>query len=215
MPDKTLQLDACSKGVIEGPVGSLEVVVDCPAQAQASAPVVVICHPHPLHGGTLTNKVVHILASAFNRLDLMAVRFNFRGVGRSDGSFDNAVGEVDDLAAVVDWVRAERPDAPIWLAGFSFGAYVALKAHARLGAERLLLVAPPLSLYSVADIPPVEIPWLVIQGGEDEVIDAEQVRDWLEQQQQNPPQLVWLDDSGHFFHGRLNQVRDAVVEHWG
>jgi alpha/beta superfamily hydrolase len=200
--------------LINGPVGKLELRVDEPEAVEQSAPVAVICHPHPLHGGTLTNKVVHILASAFNRLGLMAVRFNFRGVGRSDGSFDNAVGEVDDLAAVVAWVRAERPGAPIWLAGFSFGAYVALKGHARLGAERLLLVAPPLSLYSVVDIPPVEIPWLVIQGGEDEVIDAQQVRIWLEQQQQNPPQLVWLEDSGHFFHGRLNQVRDAVVEYW-
>lgn len=201
--------------LINGPAGKLELRVDEPEAVEQSAPVVVICHPHPLHGGTLTNKVVHILASAFNRLGLTAVRFNFRGVGRSEGSFDNAVGEADDLAAVVEWVRAERPEAPIWLAGFSFGAYVALKAHARLGVARLLLVAPPLSLYPVADIPPVEIPWLVIQGGEDEVIDAEQVREWLEQQRQNPPQRVWLDDSGHFFHGRLNQVRNAVVELWG
>lgn len=209
------QLESCEDGLISGDVGPLEIVVDCPESADETAPVAVICHPHPLYGGTLSNKVVHILASSFNRLGLAAVRFNFRGVGRSVGQFDNAVGEVDDLTAVVEWVRSQRPAAPIWLAGFSFGAYVALKAHADLQVERLLLVAPPLSLYSVTDVPPVKIPWLVIQGGEDEVIDAGQVRNWLDQQHHNPPQQIWLDEAGHFFHGRLNQVRDAIVEKWG
>lgn len=199
---------------INGPAGQLEIQVEQPANEDPAAPVAVICHPHPLHGGSLNNKVVHILASAFNRMGLSAVRFNFRGVGRSGGEFDNAVGEVEDLAAVVSWVRNQRPDAPIWLAGFSFGAYVALKAHAELQAERLLLVAPPLSLYPVDDIPPVEVPWLVVQGGQDEVIDANQVREWLGRLGQNPPELVWLDEAGHFFHGRLNEVRDALIEKW-
>lgn len=200
---------------INGPAGQLELRVEEPATAAPDAPVAVLCHPHPLHGGSLTNKVVHILASAMNRLGAVAVRFNFRGVGRSEGGFDNMVGELDDLRAVVSWVRRQRPDAPLWLVGFSFGAQVALKMHAELDARRLLVVAPPLSLYGTADLPPVAIPWLVVQGGEDEVIDAGQVRDWLAQQTDNPPQQIWLAEAGHFFHGRLNEVRDAVVEHWG
>ena len=149
-----------------------------------------------------------------NRLGATAVRFNFRGVGRSEGEFDNMVGELEDLRAVVDRVREQYPDAPLWLGGFSFGAQVALKMHAQLGAERLLLVAPPLSLYGVDDIPPVAISWLVIQGSEDEVIDAAQVRDWVARQTDNPPQFIWLDGASHFFHGRLNEVRDAVISEW-
>ncbi|MDZ7661952.1 alpha/beta hydrolase [Thiohalophilus sp.] len=184
---------------------------DNPAQ---QAPVAVLCHPHPLHGGSLTNKVVHILAATMNKLGATAVRFNFRGVSRSEGEFDNMVGELDDLRAVVEWVREQYPDAPLWLGGFSFGAQVALKMHARVGAERLLVAAPPLSLYGTDDLPEIAIPWLVIQGSEDEVIDAHQVRDWVARQTANPPQLIWLDGAGHFFHGRLNEVREAVIEEW-
>lgn len=199
---------------IQGPAGQLELRIDQPDNVAADAPVAVLCHPHPLHGGSLNNKVVHILASSMNRLGAVAVRFNFRGVGRSEGAFDNAVGEQDDLRAVIDWVRKQRPTAPLWLGGFSFGAYVALRTHAEFGVERLLLVAPPLSLYPVDDIPPVAVPWLVIQGGADEVINATQVREWLDRPQQNPPQIIWMEEAGHFFHGRLNTVRDALVEAW-
>jgi hypothetical protein len=199
---------------INGPAGQLELRIDRPDTDTTDAPVAVLCHPHPLHGGSLNNKVVHILASSMNRLGAVAVRFNFRGVGRSEGAFDNAVGELDDLRAVIAWVRKQRPASPLWLGGFSFGAYVALRTHAEFKVERLLLVAPPLSLYPVDDIPTVAVPWLVIQGGADEVIDAEQVREWLDRQQTNPPQRIWMDKAGHFFHGRLNIVRDALVEAW-
>ena len=201
--------------LIEGPAGKLEVKVEEPDNPAPQAPVAVLCHPHPLHGGSLTNKVVHILASTMNRLGAMAVRFNFRGVGRSEGEFDNMVGELEDLRAVVEWVRKQYPGAPLWLGGFSFGAQVALKLHAQLGAERLLVAAPPLSLYGTDDLPGIAIPWLVIQGSEDEVIDAGQVRDWVARQTDNPPRLIWLDGAGHFFHGRLNEVREAVIEQWG
>lgn len=200
--------------LIEGSVGKLEVRVEEPDTPASDGPVAVLCHPHPLHGGSLTNKVVHILASTMNRLGATAVRFNFRGVGRSEGEFDNMVGEQDDLRAVVDWVREHYPGAPLWLGGFSFGAQVALKMHAQVGAERLLVAAPPLSLYGSDDLPEIAIPWLVIQGSEDEVIDAGQVRDWVERQSHNPPRLIWLDGAGHFFHGRLNEVREAVISEW-
>jgi len=200
--------------LIEGAIGKLEVKVEEPDHPAPQAPVAVLCHPHPLHGGSLTNKVVHILAATMNRLGARAVRFNFRGVGRSGGEFDNMVGELDDLHAVVDWAREHYPDAPLWLGGFSFGAQVALKMHAQLGAERLLVAAPPLSLYGSDDLPEIAIPWLVIQGSADEVIDAHQVRDWVARQTRNPPRLIWLEGAGHFFHGRLNEVREAVIEAW-
>ncbi len=92
------------------------------------APIAVVCHPHPLHGGTLTNKVVHMVAKAFIELGVETLRFNFRGVGKSSGVFDHGAGEVDDLQAAVDWLRVRHPVAPLWLAGFSFGAFVALSA---------------------------------------------------------------------------------------
>ncbi|MFO8024347.1 alpha/beta hydrolase [Thiohalophilus sp.] len=200
--------------LIEGPVGKLEVKVEEPDNPAPGGAVAVLCHPHPLHGGTLTNKVVHILAATMNRLGATTVRFNFRGVGRSQGEFDNMIGELDDLRAVVEWVREQYPGAPLWLGGFSFGAQVALKMHAQVGAERLLVAAPPLSLYGTDDLPGIAIPWLVIQGSEDEVIDAARVRDWVARQTDNPPRLIWLDGASHFFHGRLNEVREAVIEEW-
>ena len=129
---------------IPGPTGSLEVLIEAPERPQG--PVCVICHPHPQYGGTLDNKVVYTLARAANDLDAIAVRFNFRGVGRSGGQFGQGVGEVDDLLAVVAWARSEYPDKPLHLAGFSFGSGVALRGHVAVDAASLLLVAPPAGL---------------------------------------------------------------------
>ena len=203
------------KRLIPGAVGQLELQAaypqGCPA---AGEPLAIICHPHPLYGGSMTNKVVHMLASSFAELGMASFRFNFRGVGRSEGEFAHAEGEVDDLLAVVEWVRQRHPDSPLWLAGFSFGAFVAIKGHVAAAAERLLLVAPPVSMYPFEDIPEVEVPWLVLQGGEDEVISAEAVRHWVEVRH-NRPELVWFDGVSHFFHGKLNLIREAVTTRWG
>jgi alpha/beta superfamily hydrolase len=135
-------------------------------------------------------------------------------VGLSDGSFDNGDGECEDLLAVVKWFQGRHPDAPVWLAGFSFGAYVAMRAYQSIDAQRLLLVAPPVTKYEFEAQANVSIPWVVIQGGVDEVISPEAVSTWVHQQIL-APEYIWLADADHFFHGRLNNLREAVKGAWG
>lgn len=201
--------------LIPGPAGDIDVLTACPDCYDATRPIAIISHPHPLYGGSMKNKVVYILAKTFNNMGLLSVSYNFRGVGRSAGSHDHGRGEVEDLLAVVAWFRERYPEAPLWLAGFSFGAYITQAAHVRAGADRVLLVAPPVSMYDFDEIPPIkEVPWMVIQGGKDEVIDPEAVSQWVSGQT-NPPVYHWMADAGHFFHGRLNHVRDAVMAQWG
>jgi alpha/beta superfamily hydrolase len=172
----------------------------------------VICHPHSQAGGTLDNKVVHMLARAFQELGMPTLRFNFRGVGRSAGQFDNGVGETEDALAVIGWGRARWPGVPYWLAGFSFGAFVALKVSARLEPERLITVAPPVQRFDFAPVVPPSCPWLLIQGDEDEIVDARAVTAWAKQLSP-APEVVILRGVGHFFHGRLQDLKDAVMRH--
>jgi alpha/beta superfamily hydrolase len=210
-----LEEDLCTgeELLIPGPAGDIEVLTSCPECYAGDNPIAVICHPHPLYGGTMRNKVVHILAETFNSMGLLTVTFNFRGVEKSNGRYDRGVGETEDLKAVVEFFRKRHPEAPLWLAGFSFGAYVALRGHQQVDAERLLLVAPPVSLFDFSELPEVSVPWMVIQGGRDEVIAPEAVSRWLQQRQKRPV-LRWMADADHFFHGRLNRVRDAVMTLW-
>lgn len=200
--------------LLPGAVGELEAVLNYERLPDAATPIAVACHPHPLYGGTLNNKVVHTLAKAFVGLGVATLRFNFRGVGRSAGRFDQGVGEVQDLLAAVDWLRARFAQSPLWLAGFSFGAFVACSGHRRAGAERLLLVAPPVEMFAFERQCVAEVPWMVIQGGEDEVVAADSVRRWV-QRQDKPPRLEWFDDAGHFFHGQLVPLRERIMRAWG
>ncbi len=196
--------------VIPGVVGELELLTACPPSARARPVTAVICHPHPLHGGSMQNKVVHTLARGFGELGLRSVRFNFRGVGRSGGEYDHGMGETEDLLAVIAWVRARRPQDRIWLAGFSFGSYVALQASVRIDIDQLVLVAPPVNLYEFSALALPSCPLLVIQGGADEVVPAAQVRSWVEQLASSP-RLIYLEGVSHFFHGRLNELRDEMI----
>lgn len=199
--------------MIPGPVGALEALTSYPAARSADTPIAVICHPHPLYGGTMANKVVHILSDTFNELGVTTVRFNFRGVGKSAGRFDRGVGETDDLLAIVAWARAQQPSAPLWLMGFSFGAYVAVRALPHTEARGLLLVAPPVTLFDFADLPEIEVPWMVVQGGKDEVISPHAVSQWVHGRSQRPL-YAWLAEADHFFHGRLNRLRETVARDW-
>lgn len=210
-----LEEDLCTgeELLIPGPAGDIEVLTSCPECYEEDRPLAVICHPHPLFGGTMRNKVVHILAETFNSMGLLSVTFNFRGVERSGGRYARGIGETEDLQAVVDYFRQRHPRAPLWLAGFSFGAYVALRGHQLVGAERLLLVAPPVSLFDFAELPEVDVPWMVIQGGRDEIIAPEQVSRWVTSRKHRPV-FRWMADADHFFHGRLNRVRDSVISLW-
>jgi hypothetical protein len=194
---------------VAGPGGAIECAIDAPTGM--SRGVAVICHPHPQHGGTMDNKVVQTLARAFTQLGYTAVRFNFRGVGASAGAWAHGPGEIDDAMAVVAALRA--PGLPLVLAGFSFGAYVASHAAARLAAggvaaERLVLVAPAASRF---DMVPVSPDTLLIHGEADDVVPLAAVFDWA--RPQSLPVTV-IPGAGHFFHGQLTLLRSLVVGAW-
>ena len=197
--------------LLEGPAGPLEVAVD-PADAAADAQscIAIICHPLSTDGGTMHNKVVTMLARALRELGITTVRFNFRSVGASAGDYDSGVGEQDDLRAVAAWVREHNPNHALWLAGFSFGAYVSLRASAALQPQALISVAPPVGRQPW-DFSQVQPPanWLVVQGDADEIVDAQAVYQWLQSLPQ-PPQLVRMPDTSHFFHRKLIDLRGAV-----
>ena len=194
---------------LDGPAGRLECLTDVPEPDKARPATAVICHPHPQHGGTLRNKVVTIIERSLRELGLATVRFNFRGVGESAGEFANGDGETDDLLAVVDWVRRVRPETDLWLAGFSFGAYVALRAARDLPVRQLITIAPPVERYGFAELLPPNSPWLVVQGDEDDVVSTDAVHDWIESLDVKP-ELVVMEGAGHFFHRRLMDLRGLI-----
>lgn len=194
---------------LRGPAGELEAIVDVPAAGSAVPAVAVICHPHPLHGGSFHNKVVTILERSLRELGLATVRFNYRGVGKSDGEFDDGYGETEDLLAVLEWVRRVRPDDELWLGGFSFGSYVALRAAQNLKLKQLISVAPPVGGYEFSEMDRPDCAWMVIHGDEDEVVSADAVIDWAKTQEP-PPDLIVMEQTGHFFHRRLMDLRGLV-----
>jgi len=202
-----------SSTLISGPAGQLEILAEEPDALLDGAPIAVICHPHPLYGGTLQNKVVHTVAKSCLELGMLAVRFNFRGVGKSAGSFEHGLGEQQDCIAVAEWARQQYPNRAIRLAGFSFGSFVAYQAFNKIEVERLLLVAPPVSLFEFEAMDSINIPWCVIQGKQDEITPPESVEAWV-QNQASPPEFYYLDDVSHFFHGKLNVLREIMGNIW-
>ncbi|MFA7592446.1 MAG: alpha/beta fold hydrolase [Thiohalobacteraceae bacterium] len=196
---------------IPGPAGALEGVTACPAEGVPIHGVGVVCHPHPLYGGTLNNKVVDYLSRTLNTLGVATVRFNFRGVEGSAGAYANGDGEADDLRAVLTWTQRLRPGQPLWLAGFSFGAYVALKVAREFPLVRLITVAPPVNFFDFSTLTPPDCPWIVVQGEADEIVPAEAVFEWLAGQDA-APDIIRMPGIGHFFHGQLNQLRDRLVD---
>ena len=196
---------------IPGPAGPLEALLDAPAAVAAPKAIAVICHPHPVYGGAMTNKVVHVLAKAFNEAGVPAVRFNFRGVGASAGAFDEGNGETHDAVAVLDWAAQRWPGAELWLGGFSFGGAIAIRAAvAREAVMRLVTVAPAIRRVSVDENSLPRCPWLIVQGDRDELVDATDIQRWAESLPA-PPRLELLNGVEHFFHGRLNDLRQVVV----
>ncbi|PJJ95737.1 alpha/beta hydrolase [Lysobacteraceae bacterium NML03-0222] len=202
---------------LSGPAGLLEAIVEFPAATTRRQPLIaIVCHPLPTAGGTMNNKVVTMSARALRELGIVTVRFNFRGTGHSAGQFDHGQGEQQDLAVVADWVRQHHPDSALWLAGFSFGAYVSIQASATLQPDALISLAPPAGRWDFA-APTPSMPWLVVQGEEDEVVDPDAVYHWLEDSQ--PPQLtlVRMPGASHFFHGKLVDLRGVIkntARHW-
>lgn len=192
---------------IAGPAGALQCAIDTPAEAVRG--VMVVCHPHPQHGGTMDNKVVQTVARAGLQRGLRTVRFNFRGIGESAGAWDEGRGEVDDAMAVIAAFRDAA--LPLWIAGFSFGGYVASQAAARLAAEApaagLVLVGPATRNFPVAAVPEDT---LVIHGEADDVVPLQATLDWARPQ---ALPVVVVPGVGHFFHGQLPLLKSLVVRH--
>ena len=195
---------------IDGPVGRLEAVLDRPGTG-ALVGCAVVCHPHPQHGGTMHNKVAHTLARAFVRSGFEVLRFNFRGTENSDGVFDHGIGELDDALTALHWLSDRHPDLPIWLAGFSFGAAIAVKAAAAEHVDGLVSVAPAISRFASGLESQPQCPWLVVQGDEDELVDIDETVEWFNSLEPGP-ELLLFPGGEHFFHGRLTELREAVME---
>ena len=193
-----------------GPAGAIEALRDEPDATPRG--VAVIAHPHPLFGGTMDNKVVQTLARAFVQVGWTAVRFNFRGVGGTEGAYDEGRGELEDMLAVVSQVA---PQGPLALAGFSFGSFVASQAIASLwpgrDIEKIALIGTAASRFSVATLPPESHErTLVVHGEQDDTVPLSAVMDWA--RPQTLPVTV-IPGGGHFFHGQLPLLKNLVVRH--
>jgi len=198
--------------LIEGQVGAIEVRHQAGTATKEGAPVklVVLSHPHPLFEGTMNNKVVTTMERAFHSLGYVTVAYNFRGVGQSEGEYDNGVGEVLDLQAVTDWARDFYQATHVTLASFSFGSYVSLKAIKTMQVDALCTVAPPVGLYDFTDIHLVNVPWIMVQGGEDEVVSAPEILQWA-MSGEIQPDLYWRAGASHFFHGELIWLKKIIL----
>lgn len=197
---------------IEGPAGGLEALFELPAGGEGAARgVAVVCHPHPLHGGTMHNKVAYMLARSLLELGFAALRFNYRGVGESEGAYGHGDGETADAVAVMDWAAARMPGAPLLLGGFSFGGAVALRAGMERDAVYIIAVAPAVDRFELDTVWP-RCPWLIVQGGADELVDAASVQAFAARQ---PGEVIFVLEPGvgHFFHGKLVQLKRRVHEH--
>ena len=201
---------------IAGPAGGIEALLEMPAEDKIAGAIVdarfgVVCHPHPLYGGTLDNKVVYTIARAFVELGVPSIRFNFRGVGSSAGSYDEGRGETEDALAVIAYGRERWPGASLWLGGFSFGGAVAVRAAAHARPETLVTAAPGITRVAMTGVASPACPWLIVQGDADDVVEPAAVRDWASRQSPAPI-LRLLPGAGHFFHGRLYELRTVVLD---
>lgn len=194
---------------LEGPAGRLEAVLEVePGDAPNGAAVVL--HPHPQHGGTMHNKVAHTLARSFVRLGFATLRFNFRGTEGSEGDYDEGRGELMDALAVMDWMRKRYPDLPFWLAGFSFGAAIGIRAAIEQPVDGLISIAPAVYRFASGLETQPECPWLIVQGDEDELVAIDETVAWVDGLAPGPELLV-MPGAEHFFHGRLVELRAAVT----
>lgn len=191
------------KRLIAGPAGNIEVALDAPAGTPRG--MALVRHPNPVQGGTMDNKVVQTVARAFLQLGYRTVRFNFRGVGQSEGGWDEGRGEIDDAMAVLEATR--NAGEPWLLAGFSFGGYVASRVLQRAteAPQRLVLIGPATSRFDTAPVPPETV---VIHGEVDDVVPLSSVLDWA--RPQSLPVTV-VPGVGHFFHGQLPLLKNLVV----
>ena len=198
--------------LIDGPVGQLESLYQEVPDAHG---VVLICHPNPVQGGTMLNKVVSTLQRTARDAGLITLRFNYRGVGASAGSHDMGAGEVDDAQAAAAWLRSKHPELPLTLLGFSFGGFVAAALGGRLEGQgvtlkHLFMVAPAVMRLTAGEAAPANVPLAIVQPDADEVIEPQVVYDWSAALPR-PHELLKVAECGHFFHGKLTDLKDLVL----
>lgn len=201
------------KLMLPGPVGDLEAMYLATQDAKGIA---LVCHPNPTQGGTMLNKVVSTLQRTARDQGLATLRFNYRGTGKSAGNHDMDSGEVDDAQAALDWLQQQHPELPVYLFGFSFGGFVAASLSGRLEllgqpAVQICLVAPAVQRIELPHWVSTQGQLTVIQPEDDEVIDPQLVYHWSAQLQR-PHQLCKIADSGHFFHGKLLELKQCVLQ---
>lgn len=201
-----------SEWLVDGPAGRIEALLSAPRGTEPPRGYAVICHPHPLFGGAMSNKVVYTLSSGALQAGLYTLRFNFRGVGRSAGLHDEGRGETRDVLHLAGLMRELLPGGKQVLAGFSFGAFVALKAAAELRPDALVSIAPPFGKYFGGEAPPAHpgCPWLVVHSRDDDTVSYEETHEILSEYSP-APQLVTMDGAGHFFHGRLQDISTVLL----
>jgi alpha/beta superfamily hydrolase len=219
-PVKTMLLE------VAGPVGLLEALLDEPSPSRrvneegllerghegAPRAAVAFAHPHPQYGGTMHTKVVYQSAKALSRIGCAVLRFNFRGAGRSAGTFSNGPGEMDDVRAGLDFLRDRYPSVPLWVGGMSFGAWVALTVGAEDSRVSTLIgIAPPLSRYDFGAVGRSTKPKFFIQGERDEICPLKEMREFYARAAE-PKELVVIDTANHLFDGKVSEVAEAIEE---
>jgi len=201
------------KFFIDGPAGKLEVILGEPGSVPKG--IAIVAHPHPLHGGTMDNKVVHTLFTTLLALEFITAKFNFRGVGQSEGHFDHGIGEIEDVMAVTQTIRDQfnrhSADLPLLLAGFSFGGAVQLHAAERLGPEFLILVAPSVVNLNAPAVPEKTEYALIIQGDKDDVVLPADLLAWATPTSQP---IVFIPGAEHFFHGKLTILKQLIFRYF-
>ncbi len=204
-----------NKILLNGEAGTIEAIIHIPEgyDSREVKAVAVCCHPHPLHQGTMTNKVVHTLAKVMTKLGMVAVRFNFRGVGKSEGVHDHGNAETRDLITICDMLKDQFPDAQLWLSGFSFGSFVAANAAAQVEADQLITVSPAVQHTEYGQITMPNCPWLVIMGEADEIVSPQAVYDYVAKSH-GRCELVRFPETGHFYHGKLVKLTDFLLAHF-
>lgn len=188
--------------LIPGKAGNLEAILDLPDGASRCA---VLCHPHPLYGGSMSDNVISVLSAAFVGVGIGSCRFNFRGVGSSAGQHDKGVGEVEDVVSVANWLTRERAISTLFLCGYSFGAVVVLNALPLIAAAKSILVAPPVRLMEAGDVPGQSM--LVILGEEDDIVDCHSTRSFFEDATVNT-----INQADHFFANASAEIDSMVTE---
>jgi alpha/beta superfamily hydrolase len=195
--------------VLKGPAGDIEALTDVPEPEDDQGVVAVVCHSLSREGASMHGKVVHMIERSLREMGAHTVRFNFRGVGGSEGEPDNGFGETEDLIQIAAWAREVCPDSELWLGGFGFGSFVAIRAAQILDVQQLVTVSPPVDTHDFSNLPRPHCPWLVIQGDLDEVTNPDSVYKWAEAQD-DPPQLIRMEDTDHLFHRRLMDLRGVI-----